>query len=789
VDLRIQRRPLAQSWTFEETDGHQRRSDHVLDTERTHGRQADISLAASSMAGTPHAHGQDPQPSQTSRTSEGRSNADQLVTDEQQQKPTQCKTERRFQPLHQTRGAQDICSELIPEQLVSLDPTQEAVAAAPIVDLSQTFRLNSNPGATKIIYLDFNGHTTSGTSWNNSTMGSSFYSPAYDTDGNPNSFSDSELTSIQQIWQRVSKDFSPFDINVSLQEPPADWLARTGSSDGNWGIRAVLTSYGPSSSTAAGIALVGSFNSSTDTPVFVYNETVQGACEAISHEVGHSLGLSHDGTSSNTYYTGHGGTTETSWAPIMGVSYNRNVTTWDDGAYTGSNNSGNNANYGKDSDDLAIIAGGNGFTYQPDTVGNDALSATTLSITGGIVGHFGTIETRLDTDYYSFELADIGDLDLNFNPYWYQAYVDDDTIWGGSYTTHLSNTSDIRSTTPYPDNASNLDLEVQLYDSHNNLIYTSNSPGLETSISLQGLQAGRYCLKLDGVGFGDPTASTPTGYSDYASLGDYWISGTITSAREVSSSPIITMSLLPNRVSEDGSENVSYTFTRSQTSAQSLNVNFTVSGTATNGNDYTGLAAGTSQIATFAANALTTTVVIDPTADSNIEDDESVSLTLTAGLGYSVGTIDAIKGTISNDDFVTAPQLAFTSQTDILTGTNGADVFSLNHLSDAYWSMTPDRITNLQTSLDTIDSPFSRGSAINPKQLGSVKTLDASAIGGLLTSKNFAKNGASTFTFGSGSDLRTFLAINDNRAGFNINSDSVIEITGYAGSLSSLAIF
>jgi serralysin len=70
-----------------------------------------------------------------------------------------------------------------------------------------------------------------------------------------------------------------------------------------------------------------------------------------------------------------------------------------------------------------------------------------------------------------------------------------------------------------------------------------------------------------------------------------------------------------------------------------------------------------------------------------------------------------------------------------------------------------------------------------------VKTLDIAGITGLLTRKDFAKNGASTFTFGDGSELRTFLAINDGRAGFNASSDSVIEITGYTGSLSTLAIF
>ncbi|MFN5116792.1 MAG: bluetail domain-containing putative surface protein [Cyanobacteriota bacterium] len=682
----------------------------------------------------------------------------------------------------------EVCDELLPEEALGLSSTDMQLAATPLLDLALTFRLQSNPGASKVIYLDFNGHTTTGTSWNNSTMGASFYSPAYDIDGDPNTFSDTELGYIQRAWQRVSEDFSPFDVNVTLQEPLADWLARIGSSDGNWGVRSVITSYGPSSSTAAGIAFVGSFNSSADTPVFIYNESVQGVCEAVSHEVGHSLGLSHDGTASTSYYTGHGGTGETSWAPIMGGSYNRNVTTWDDGGYTGSNNTGSTANYGKGADDLAVIVSNNGFSYQPDLAGNDLFTASPLAITGGAVGQFGTIETRLDTDCYTFSLVANGDLNLSFDPYWYVAFVDGDGIWGGSNLAYLAKTSDIRSTTPYADNASNIDLAVQLFDSQGRVLYTSNDAGLATAISLQGLTAGTYYLKLDGVGFGDPTASTPTGYTDYASIGNYMISGTITSATDSTANPVITLALTPGAVSEDGSSNLVFTFTRSLVTADPLSVNFTVSGTASNGSDYTGLLAGNSQIVTFAANAATASVVINPTADTTVEADETVVLSLAIGTGYTIGTPSSTTGIISNDDFTPKP-LVFTTQTDILTGTTGADNYVLSRHSDALWSSTPDRITNLQAGVDTIDSPFRRTNAIYAKQLGLVQSLDAAGIEGLLTSRNLVKNGAATFTFGAGSELRTFLAINDDTAGFKSSSDSVIEITDYAGSLSSLAIF
>ena len=682
-----------------------------------------------------------------------------------------------------------LCHELVAESALSPDPTPVTLSATPILDLGYTFQLSSRPGASKTIYLDFNGHTTTGTAWNDATMGSSFYSPAYDIDGNPSSFSDAELTRIQQAWQRVANDFSSFDVNVTTLEPPADWLSKSSDADPNYGIRAVVTSYGPYSSSAGGVGLINSFTFSNDAPVYIYMRTIPEISEAISHEVGHSLGLAHDGNAitSSEYYAGHG-TGETSWAPIMGVSYQRSVTTWDDGTYTGSNNIGSTANYGKGADDMAVIVGNNGFSFQPDLVGNGASMASLLSVIGGTVNQFGTIETRTDTDWYSFQLLDTGSLNLSFDPYWYRVYVDGDGVWGGDSTTYLSRASEINTSTPYPDNASNLDLAVDLYDSQGALLSHVDSPGLATSMALQGLAAGSYYLKLDGVGFGDPTASTPTGYTDYASIGNYMITGSITAATDSLIDPVITLDLSPATATEDGSGNLVYTFTRSVVTVNPLTVSFTVSGTAANGSDYSGLVAGSNQTVTFAANAATASVVIDPAADSTVEADETVGLMLAPGAGYSIGTSSAIVGTISNDDLAPVP-LVFTAKTDTLTGLMGADSFGLNRLSDSLWSATPDRITNLQAGVDSLDSPVSRTSAIKPKLLGSVKTLDVFGIGTLLTNKNLVKNGAAIFTFNDSAGLRTFLAINDATAGFNASTDSVIEITGYSGSLSSLSVF
>ena len=553
-----------------------------------------------------------------------------------------------------------ICHELASEALLSLDSTQTVVSATPLLDPGFTFLLHSRPSASKIIYLDFDGHTTSGTAWNDATMGSSFYSPAYDIDGNPSSFSDAELTRIQQIWQRVAADFTPFNVDVTTQAPldnSEDWLARSSSTDAYYGVRAVITSYGPYSSSAGGVSIVGSFTSSADTPVYIYNTSNIGVSEAISHEVGHSLGLSHDGTSSAVYYQGHG-TGETSWGPIMGANYNRNVTTWDDGTYTGSNNTGSTANYGSGANDISVIVNNNGFGCQPDLVGNDRFNAAPLTISTGTVGQFGTIETRSDTDWFSFNLLDVGDVSLTFDPYWYRAYVDADGVWGGSSSTYLAQCSDINSVTPYSENASNLDLAVDLYDSKGTLLYRADSPGLATSLYLQGLAASTYYLKLDGVGYGDPTASTPTGYTDVASLGNYWISGTITHAADnagggSSPLPILSISGL-SKAEGTGSSLTTFQLnvTLDRASSSDITLNYhTIDGTATSsgtGADYQA-SSGTLRIA---AGATSATIAIGVTADATPEADESFQVAFDNPVGATLMNTQ-VQVVILNDDTTT----------------------------------------------------------------------------------------------------------------------------------------
>jgi serralysin len=365
----------------------------------------------------------------------------------------------------------------------------ESVSAS--LDLSGTFFLNSLLGANQTIYLDFDGHTTSGTYWNTSfNGGANIVTPAFDFDGNTASFSSDELERIQYIWQRVAEDFSPFNVNVTTQAPADNNdLINSGSGDTRWGVRVAIggSSYDWYGAGAGGAAYVGSFNWNSDTPTYIFDEQLKNGNEkstaqAISHEVGHTLGLSHDGriTPAEGYYPGHG-TGDTGWASIMGLGYYQSLVQWSKGEYASANNS---------QDDLQIITTQNGFSYRDDDSGDTIATAKPLSISGTSLSGSGIIERNTDLDFYSF-ITGAGSISLTVNPF---------------------------------SRGPNLDILAELYDSADTLIASSNLSELLSATITTNVIAGTYYLKIDGVGKGDPLS---TGYSDYGSLGQYFISGTI----------------------------------------------------------------------------------------------------------------------------------------------------------------------------------------------------------------------------------------------------------------------
>ena len=356
-----------------------------------------------------------------------------------------------------------------------------AGAGAAALSLADTFALHSLPGSKMVIYLDFDGHTTTGTVWNNS-YGATIVSAPYSRDADP-AFSSSDLETIQYIWQRVAEDFLPYGVDVTTEDPGLEALRKSGTGDDAWGQRVVISPTNWYSTNAGGVAYIGAFSWNSDTPCFVFTAQLGSGnekytAEAVTHEAGHTVGLYHDGiTGGDAYYRGHYG-----WAPIMGVGYYQTLVQWSKGEYPGANNT---------EDDLTKITG-YGFTYRTDDHGNTPAGATPLIVTSGTsVSGGGIIERTTDKDAFSF-LTGAGTITLN--------------VTGAA-------------------RGQNLDIRADLYDGSGAPVATANaSTSLNASMSYAAA-AGTYTLVVDGAGNGD----LATGYSDYASLGEYTITGTIVS--------------------------------------------------------------------------------------------------------------------------------------------------------------------------------------------------------------------------------------------------------------------
>ena len=167
--------------------------------------------------------------------------------------------------------------------------------------------------------------------------------------------------------------------------------------------------------------------------------------------------------------------------------------------------------------------------------------------------------------------------------------------------------------------------------------------------------------------------------------------------------------------------------------------------------------------------------------------------------GYSVTNTSIVGRTIIGSQFndtltgnIGADILTGGNGIDTLTGLAGADTFNYSSPLDACISGTTspsfERITDLAIGTDGFDGP-NAVLAANVQQLGDVgSSLTSYSITALLTTTNFLASGASTFTFDSGAGLRTFIALNDATAGYSSTLDGIIEITGYTGTLTSLAI-
>lgn len=131
--------------------------------------------------------------------------------------------------------------------------------------------------------------------------------------------------------------------------------------------------------------------------------------------------------------------------------------------------------------------------------------------------------------------------------------------------------------------------------------------------------------------------------------------------------PAITITSADPNASEAGPDNGAFTITRTSGDISAeLTVNYTVSGTAVNGSDYSSI--GNS--VTIAASSATAAITVTPIDDGVDESTETVIVTLTTGSGYTVGAPDSATVNITDDSFT--PNVQFTASSQSGTETVGA---------------------------------------------------------------------------------------------------------------------
>lgn len=344
-----------------------------------------------------------------------------------------------------------------------------AAMLLPILSSAQVAKLNSFASAEATLYLDFDGHTVQSAGWNNGNPINCLPAPY-------------NATQINEIFNRVSEDFRPFNLNVTTD--PAKFMA----APLNKRMRIVITptsSWYPAG--VGGVSYVGSFTWGDNTPGFVFtdrlNSHVKYTSECITHETGHTVGLSHQSKYDNNcallaQYNDGLGSGEISWAPIMGNSYHRNMTGWNDGPTPfGCANT---------QDNLTIITNSNGFGFRTDDYPSQ-MNNNAHTLTGSSFSAEGVITTNADKDAFKYVVTSNTNVNFEIKPF---------SIGGNA--------------------GANLDVMVELYNG-NTLVRTYN-PANSLSVSADTmLNAGTYYLLVSGAG----NANT----NDYGSLGSYSIIG------------------------------------------------------------------------------------------------------------------------------------------------------------------------------------------------------------------------------------------------------------------------
>jgi hypothetical protein len=328
---------------------------------------------------------------------------------------------------------------------------------------------HSNPGALRIVYLDFDGYCED----NYLVRGLPAETwPPFDTSSDPNA--------IRDIWERVAEDFAPFDVDVTTQYPSnmgEHFFWDSDAGERLSGIRVVitgadlLTGHGrsPEHPLPYNVAYVDQFARQSGV---LQRRSNRAVAQTVSHELGHtfsfylsdvtgaSLGLSH-------YTLPRHNLTAQHKTPILGLAANERDIWWKDSmvAVVGENG----AVVHRPQEDMMVLWAATDF--RADDHRDEAGLATPLVSSGGATSLAGRGIVTMNAASFPSSCAIWGDPAHPVCYFWRQAHgpqpglLDDEDFF--RFRTANAGTFEVRALTinnPGSDfTRANLDAEIELW--------------------------------------------------------------------------------------------------------------------------------------------------------------------------------------------------------------------------------------------------------------------------------------------------------------------------------------